>query len=256
MGGVIPGIINATLIILFITLWGKINPQIAPKFPGVSWKEKIASLKRIWGAILIVSVVLGGIYAGVMTPTEAAAVGSFSALMLMILMHRGLRTDLIAAAALRAARYTGWILMLAIGGVTFGYALTVLRIPIILTEWIATLPVDRWWILIMIQLLLIVMGMLMDQLSMLLITIPVLFPIAVSLGFHPTWFVIIFVINCELANVTPPVGVNLFVLQGVTGESFDTIVKGVLPLIGALVLGMALVMLFPQLALYLPSLMD
>ncbi len=255
IAGIVPGILNALLMMLFIGIWVKINPRIAPRFPSVPLREKMISLRGVWGSIAIIVVVMGGIYAGVMTPTEAAAVGAFCAIVLMMIMRRGLKMDLLTAAARRSARYTGWIMMLTIGGLTFGYALTLLRIPMFLTEWVATLALNPWVVLILLNLLLVVMGMFMDTLSMLLITIPIMFPMIKSLGFDPIWFVVIFVINCELSNITPPVGVNLFVLQGITKHSFETIVGGVWPLIGSLFLGMALVMAFPQLALFLPNLM-
>ena len=255
MAGFGPGIVNMLLLAAVSLLWGWRRPHEAPADPSVSLLKRILALRKIWSALVIILVVMGGIYMGIMTPSESAGVGAAAALVLMIVKHRGVPLRLVRRAAVSGIRTTSWIMMLLIGGYTFGFALTYLRIPMMVTDFIGTMDVNPWVILIMLNLVLIVMGMLMDQLTMLLISIPIMFPIIVSLGFDPIWFVALFVINCEVANITPPVGVNLFVIQGVTKTPFGTVAKGVTPFTIALVLGMVILCLFPQLALWLPGTM-
>ena len=256
MAGIIPGIILSGLLMLAVLILVKIRPRLAPTISEVSsWKEKLLSLRSVWGSLVIVVIVMGGIYTGVMTPTEAAAAGAFSALVLMVISQKGFNLSQMGGAAVAAARTTAWILFLITGGMTFGYALTLLKIPAQLTAMVVGLEVNRWVIIIWINLALIVMGCLIDPLTMLLISIPLLVPIIVSLGFDPIWFGVVFVVNMELANITPPVGLNLFVLSGITGRPLGTIILGVIPFIFALCVGLAIVIAFPELSLWLPSTM-
>lgn len=255
MAGFVPGVVNTLLLMAVALLWGWRRPKDGPAEASISALGRLLSLHKVWPALVIMFVILGGIYLGVATPTEAAGLGAIAALLLMCTKFRGVPLGRIAGAALSSIQTTSWLMMLLIGGYTFGYAMTYLRIPVLLVEFIGAQGWNPWVVLIFLNLILFVLGMLMDQFSMLLISIPIMFPIAVSVGFDPIWFTVLFVINCEVANITPPVGVNLFVIQGVTKVPFGKIAKGVTPFTLILILGMVLLCLFPQTALWLPNMM-
>jgi C4-dicarboxylate transporter DctM subunit len=256
IAGIIPGILLAGLFILFVIIWAIVNPEIAPREAGVSWKERLSSVPKFLPTLALILVVLGGIYAGICTPSEAAALGAAGSVIIG-LAYRELDWGKLRSALLQTSSTFGFLLLLIISGICFGFVLTTLRVPQQLTETIVSLRLSPWVVIIIINLFLLFLGCFLDPGSMVILTVPIIYPLILSLGFDGIWFGVILVINMELANITPPVGLNLYVIKGIVpkGISFGHIVRGTIPFMALLAVGMIMVMVFPQLALWLPSTM-
>jgi len=254
IAGIFPGLCLAAFLSIFIMIVTKAKPSLAPKVETADWRKRLVSLWRVWPTMILSVTVLGSIYGGVATPTEAAGIGAFGA-MVIALAYRKLTWNNLRDSLLATVRVTSMILFLIFGGVCFAFVLSSLGIPHRLAEFIVGLEVNRWVIMLLINALFIMMGCVMDPLGILIITLPVLFPIITKLGFDPIWFGIIVTINSEIGMITPPVGFNLFVLKGVVPKevSLGDIIRGAFPFVGILILGLLTLMLFPQLALWLPA---
>lgn len=255
MAGVIPGIILTSIYAGYTLFKAARNPSMAPRAARFSWKEKIVSLRGTWGVLLLIILVLGSIYTGICSPTEAAGVGASGALVLSAI-YRKLNLSNLGKAVWAAARTTCMVLIIMVGALYFGYFLTITGVPGQLISFLGSLEVSRWVIMIGMNVLLGILGCFLDPGSIILITMPLLFPIAVSLGFDPIWFGVIVTMNIEMGLITPPVGMNLFVVKGIAPQvSMADIIRGITPFVVLDVLGIALIMLFPQLSLWLPSMM-
>jgi C4-dicarboxylate transporter DctM subunit len=220
---------------------------------GVTWKQRFLSLKRIWAFIVLALSIIGTIYTGIATPTEAAAIGATFAI-LISLIYRRLTIKSIHGAVVRTVAVTAMIMFLVFGGNTLAFLLSTLTIPQYITGLITSLDVSRWTIMIFINIILIIMGCLLDPMAILVISLPILFPIITKLGFDPVWFGIIVTINVEIGMITPPVGLNLFILKGtIPGITLKEIVMGSLPFVLLLMIGLVVVMVFPSLATWLPG---
>lgn len=253
MAGVVPGLLLALLFIIFIVVFAakKMVPQ-----PPVPWAERMQALRKsLWGLLLPVLVV-GGIYSGVFTPTEAAAVGTLYALVITFFIYRTLSWRDLPGILKDTVKTNSMILGIIIGAMIFGYVLTVLRIPQKLTEAVIAMSLNRWIILLFINILLLILGCFLETVSIILITLPILYPIILTLGFDPIWFAVIMVINMELALITPPVGMNLFVIQGISpGTRMVEILKGVLPFALIMVAAIIILAYFPGIATWFPQLL-
>lgn len=253
IAGIIPGIILSSILSTAIALAVKINPQLAPRVENVTWAERISSLKRIWAFILLALSIIGTIYTGIATPTESAAIGATFSIIIAFL-YRRITLRSIHGAMVRAVSVTAMIMFLVIGGNTLAFLLSTLTIPQYITEMITSLNVSRWAIMIIMNIILIIMGCLLDPMAILVISLPILFPIITKLGFDPVWFGIIITINVEIGMITPPVGLNLFILKGtIPNTTMKDIVIGSLPFVLLLILGLVVVMVFPSLATWLPN---
>ena len=252
MSGVVPGVVLTIMFIAIIVLRSRSLPRQEP----APWSERIAVLRRsIWGLFLPVLVV-GGIYAGIFTPTEAAAVGTVYSLIITFLLYRTLTLRDLPAILKETVKTTTMIFAIIIGAMIFGFVLTVLQLPQHMTELVTALESNRWFVFIAINLLLLILGCFLETISIILITLPILYPVILKLGFDPIWFSVILVVNMELALITPPVGMNLFVLQGIAKDSnMAEISRGVYPFALAMVAVIAVVAFFPALALWLPQLL-
>ena len=253
IAGILPGLCLAALLSVFIILASKAKPSLAPKVEPADWSKRFSSLWRVWPTLLLSVTVLGTIYGGVATPTEAAGLGAFGAMVIALAYGKLTRSNL-KTSLLATVRVTSMILFLIFGGVCFAFVLSSLGIPILLADFIVGLDVNRWVVMILINVLYLIMGCFIDPLGILIITLPVLFPIVTKLGFDPIWFGIIVTINSEIGMITPPVGFNLFVLKGVVPPevSLGDIIRGSIPFVGVLALGLVLLMVFPEIALWLP----
>lgn len=254
IAGIFPGLCLAAFMSIFIMIVTKARPSLAPRAETAGWRKRFVSLWRVWPTLLLSVTVLGSIYGGIATPTEAAGIGAFGA-MVIALAYRKLTWNNLRNSLLATVRVTSMILFLIFGGVCFAFVLSSLGIPHLLAEFIVGLEVNRWVIMLLINALFVIMGCFMDPLGILIITLPVLFPIVTKLGFDPIWFGIIVTINSEIGMITPPVGFNLFVLKGVVPAevSLGDIIKGAFPFVGILILGLLTLMVFPQIALWLPA---
>jgi tripartite ATP-independent transporter DctM subunit len=253
IAGIIPGLLQAALYmgLVFVRCWR--NPSLIPKGERFSWKERAFSLTRAWGIVFIVFVVMGGIYTGVFTPIEAGAIGTFAAF-IAVAIAKKIRARDISDALLSTISLTSSILFIIIGGLMFGVLLAQSRLPVVLTQYIADMNVPRLLILIAIMIFYLIVGCFMDALSILIITLPIVFPMIVGLGYDPIWFGILITLTVEVALVSPPYGLNLFVMQAsVPDLKLGELYRGVFWFILMDAVFLALLIAFPQIAIWLPN---
>jgi C4-dicarboxylate transporter, DctM subunit len=253
IAGIIPGLLAATMDMLTVVAIGRLRPDFLPVAPRHSWKERLIGLRDVWAMLLLFIFVIGGLYGGLFTPTEAGGVGAIGALLIGV-ARRKLTGVEIRRSLLQAVRTAAAVLTVLIGALLFGYFLTVTQTPQKVTAFLTALGLGRYGVLALIMLMYIVLGCLMDSLAMIILTIPIIFPVIVQLGFDPIWFGVIIVMTVELGLIHPPVGMNVFVIKSVVQEvTFSTIFRGVLPFIVTDLIRLVILIAFPILALWLPS---
>src|SRR5487761_2784105 len=257
MAGIIPGLLAMTMYMITIALIGYFRPGFLPKGVSTTWRERFAGLKEIWAPALLFVFVIGGLY-GLpflprFTPTEAGGVGATGAFLIGVLTGR-LDKDKILASLLQATRTAAAVFTVLIGALIFGYFLTVTQTPQKVTEFLTGLGLGSYGVLAVIMVMYLVLGCLMDAMAMIILTVPIIFPVVSQLGFDPIWFGVIIVMTVELGLIHPPVGMNVFVIKSVVKDvSFTTIFKGVIPFIITDLIRLAILIAFPIIALWLPS---
>jgi tripartite ATP-independent transporter DctM subunit len=256
VSGLLPGLLLSAAYAIVVIGWVKINPSIAPSLPErVPLKEKLAALKGIRETALVFCVVMGGIYFGFINPTEAGAVGAF-ALFVIVLAKRRLTGQAIVSCLLEATRITVMVLFLVAGATVFSYFLALSTIPTQVSVWIAGLAVSRYVVLAIIIFIYFFLGCFLDSISMMVLTLPVVFPVIESLNFHPVWFGVVAVLMMEAGLITPPVGLNVYTLAGIAKDvPMAEIFKGATPFLLAIILTVIVLTIFPNIVLFLPSLM-
>ena len=255
LAGIIPGALLTGLFLLTILFLCLRNAELGPVGPKTSWQQKLASLSGLIETLILFSLVIGGLYFGFFTPTEAGAAGAFGAL-LVGLVRRKLSLKGIVQSLVETLRISAMVMLLMTGAVLFGRFLTVSRLPFELADWAASLPVEPAAILIVVLLIYLLGGALMDALGFLVVTIPIFFPLAAALGYDPVWFTIILTIVTTMGAITPPVGVNVFIVNGLAPDiPVRTIFHGVSYFLIAYVICIGLMWVFPQTVLYLPGAM-
>ena len=253
LAGFFPGILEAVFYIVTIYIITKHNPTLGPRGPQTNLKEKVVSLKDVWPVVVIFMLVMGGIYLGVTTPTEAGAVGAFGALIFAV-SKRKLNWQLFNTALHEAGKMTAMIFLIVLGAFFFTYFLAVSNLPRELANFISELEINRYIIMAGIMVMYIAMGTVMEGLSMILLTVPVLFPLLAVMGWDPIWYGIIIVRVLEIGMITPPVGINVFVIKGVAKDvPMYTIFRGIVPFLIADILHVTLLIAAPQVVLWLPS---
>ena len=252
IGGVIPGLVITLTIALTVLFLVWRDPSRAPPGPSYTMAEKLSSLRVAGPMILLFTAVTGVIYLGVATPTEASGLGAFGAFVLA-LWQRRLTFASTMKALTDAAGTTAMILMIILGAKIFGYFFTLTQTTQGLVSFISALPVNRWVILVLILCIYFVLGCIMDQVAILILTVPVILPVMVALGYDPIWFGVIVILMAEIGLVTPPLGLNVFVVAKYTGRPLEEIFAGVWPHVWAHLLAVALMCAFPQIILWLPS---
>jgi len=253
IAGILPGALALLMYILTITLIGYARPGYLPSGQRTPWSERLASLKDIWATLLLFAFVIGGIYGGLFTATEAAGCGAAGAFIIGLLRGRLSRSD-IRRSLLEATRTTAAVFTVLIGAILFGYFLTVTQTPQKVTTFLTELGLDKYGVLALIMLLYLVLGCLMDALAMIILTVPIVFPVIKELGFDPIWFGVIIVVTVELGLIHPPVGMNIFVIKSVVEDvKISTIFYGVLPFIITDIIRLIILIAFPMIALWLPS---
>lgn len=250
MSGVVPGVILTLMFIAVVVYRCRNLPLEAP----ATWEERMSALRKsIWGLLLPV-IVVGGIYTGVFTPTEAAAVGTVYSLIITFIIYRSLTFKDLPQILLGTVKTSCMIFAIMIGATLFGFVMTILDVPQTLTSFVVETEMSRWLAFVAINVLLLFLGCILESVSIIYITLPIIFPLIVKLGFDPIWFNVVMAINLELALITPPVGMNLFVLQGISPDSkMEQIIKGVMPFGAIMALEILLLCFVPQLATWLPS---
>jgi tripartite ATP-independent transporter DctM subunit len=256
VAGILPGFLLAGAFILIVIIMVKLNPQLAPASPEpVSWGERFSSLLAIWEPLLVFFLVMGGIYGGFFTPTEAGAVGA-TVLFLVAIVKRKLTRKNLVEALQEAIRISVMVLFLVAGANVFSYFLALSTIPMQVSHWAGNLPVSPYVIHTVIIIIYVFLGCFLDAISMMVLTMPVIFPIILTLGFDPIWFGVIAVLMMEAGLITPPMGLNIFTVAGVAkGVQVETIFRGVAPFLLAIFLVAALITVFPSIALVLPGMM-
>ena len=255
LAGFIPGVLEAVFYIITIYLMTLFNPAMGPRGPKTTMVDKFASLKDVWIVVVLFMVVVGGIYLGMFSPTEAGGIGAFGAL-LFALGRRRMSGKNFYESLLETGRTSAMIFIIVIGATLLGAFLAVTRLPYELADTVAALPVNRYAILILILLVYILLGTIMDSMAMVLLTVPIFFPVAMALGFDPIWFGILIVRVTEMGQITPPVGINVFVIKGVAPDvPMGTLFKGIVPFFIADIFHVALLIAVPQLTLFLPGLL-
>ena len=253
IAGIVPGILAAAMYMMTVVIIGIARPGFLPATPRHSWKERFDSLRDIWATLLLFVFVIGGLYGGLFTPTEAGGMGAGGAFLIGVLRGKLNRAD-IRRSLLQATRTAAAVFTVLIGALLFGYFLTVTQTPQKVTEFLTGLGLGRYGVLALIMLMYLVLGCLMDALAMIILTIPIVFPVIIHLGFDPIWFGVIIVMTVELGLIHPPVGMIVFVIKSVVDDvSFATIFKGVLPFIITDLIRLVILIAFPVLATWLPS---
>lgn len=250
MSGVVPGALLTVLFICYIVFasWDK------PREPRSSHAEKMKSLREnIWGLFLPV-IIIGGIYTGIFTPTEAAAVGTVYALAITFFVYRSVTIQDMPAILRATIKTSCMIFSIMIGAMLFGYILTILQVPQALMRLVTEGDLNRWIVMLGINIMLLILGCVLETVSIILITLPMLYPIIKALGFDPIWFNVVLLINMELALITPPVGMNLFVIKGNSEDSsIQDIIAGAAPFAAIMVFEILLLCFVPEIATWLPS---
>jgi C4-dicarboxylate transporter DctM subunit len=252
LAGIIPGLIIAVFFIGVIYGWAKINPAIAPMSQRYAWKARMRSLPEMFWVLVIFVLVVGGIMQGYFTPSEAGAVGTFSVLLLAI-AKKDMTFKGYVASMREALRTTIMLLMLIAGSTILGHFIAVTGIPQSAADWIVSLPVNRYVIMILICLVFEIGGSFIDDLAFLILATPIFYPAVLKLGFPPLWFGIVIGVVAMIGVVIPPVAICVFVVKNISKIPMGTIYRGVMPFLISLVLVWGLLFVFPQLALWLPS---
>jgi C4-dicarboxylate transporter DctM subunit len=256
MAGVLPGLMLAAMFAIYCMTAAKLSSHKVRTEPRATWREAAAALRKSFWALTLPVLVLGGMYLGVFTATEAAAAGALGALAIAGLVYRSLSWRDVWHSAVDAARNSAMLFLILAAAALLGHALTKLRIPAQMVELVTQYGVTQLGFLVAVMALIFVLGMFLETISIILITTPVVLPVLAALGINPVWYGVLLTINLELALITPPVGMNLFSIKAVSRAPIAEIIVGVLPYVGLLILGLAIVLAFPSIALWLPSTMS
>jgi C4-dicarboxylate transporter DctM subunit len=254
--GVIPGILTAVLMMIAVVLMTRHNPEHAPAGEKFTWAQRLDALRGIWGVLLLVVIVLGGIYGGFFTATEGAGMGAMGAF-LFALARRALSWKTLLDVLVESARTTAMLFTLLIAATIFANFVNFTSMPMELKEWITHLGLSPIMIVGAMMVIYILLGTVMEELTMVLLTIPLFFPIVVELGFDPVWFGVLIVMVIQIGLISPPVGMNLFVINTLLPKvGLGNIFRGVWPQVLVLVITLAILLAFPGISLWLPSMMD
>ncbi|RTZ95792.1 MAG: C4-dicarboxylate ABC transporter permease [Deltaproteobacteria bacterium] len=259
VSGIIPAILMTILFILSIYISCRLNPELGPRGDQFTFREKIRSLTGMVDTLLVFLFVMGGMFIGLFTPTEAAAVGAFGVL-LVALIRRQMTWERFVKSLYETLRTSCMVMLLIAGAVIFGKFLAVTRIPFNIASWVGGLDLPPYMIMTAVIGVYFIGGCVMDALALIMLTIPIFYPVVMNLGYDPIWFGIIIVLVTQMGVITPPVGINVYVVYGVAqsvvGEvPLESIFKGIIPFLLAVVIGTVILMVFPQLVLFLPNLM-
>ena len=254
LAGFIPGIMETVFYLFTIWYLTFFKPHHGPKGPKTTFREKIYALKHTWEVVILFIVVIGGIYRGWFTPTEAAGIGAFGTFFFAI-VRKKMSWAVFKESLVNTIQTTGMLFMIILGAMIFGYFLSVSQVPSSLAQTVAELPVNRYVILAIILIVTQALGCVMDSMAIVLLTIPVFYPLILDLDFNPIWFGILVVRVTEMGLITPPVGLNVFIIRGISGVPIGTIFRGVFPHLIADSLQVVFLIAFPQIVIFLPNMM-
>ena len=252
LAGIVPGLLIAFFFITIIYGWARINPKVAPRSERSTWNVRLRSLPEIVWVLIVFLIVVGGIMTGFFTPSEAGGVGAFAILFLAV-VRRDMTFKKYMASVEGALNTAGMILMLIAGSVVLGHFIAVTNIPQKMADWIVTLPINRYLVLVLICVFYEIGGSFIDDLAFMILATPIFFPAVLKLGFDPIWFGIVISVVVAIGVVIPPVAVCVFVVKNITKVPIGQIYQGVTPFLLSLFAVWGLLLIFPQLALWLPS---
>ncbi len=253
LAGFIPGFLLSLFFIVVIWAWSRLNPKVAPLQPWVlGWKERVRRLLKVWTFVLLMGLCLGTIFAGIATPTEAAALGVVGSLV-MALIRKKLTWKDFKQSLLGTAEVTCMVMFLILGGLILSNLLLQQNIPARVMNYTFSLGLPNWAVLALIYFVYFIMGCLIDGLTMMIITLPIVTPIIKAMGMDLIWFGVIMVVLVELSQLTPPVGMNLYIIRNVSGGKIEDVIMGSMPFTIAIVAALILFTIFPSLSLWLPS---
>ncbi|HRZ55743.1 MAG TPA: TRAP transporter large permease, partial [Candidatus Paceibacterota bacterium] len=256
ISGIVPGLMIAVLFCLTIYWMCRRDPELGPAGPPTSWADKWRSLGGVSDTVLLFALVMGGMFLGVFTPTEAAAIGAAGSL--AIAGYRGRLTwKMLHQSLLETVRTSCMVMVIVAGAIIFGHFLGVSGLPAALARWLAGLPLPAACIMGLMVLFYLVAGCFVDALALVFLTVPIFYPVVLELGYHPIWFGVMIVVVTQMGVITPPVGVNVYVVSGIARDvPLQGVFKGALPFLWALVVAVSLMILFPGMVLFLPGLLD
>jgi tripartite ATP-independent transporter DctM subunit len=255
IAGIVPGIFLALAFIAVILGWAKLKPAAAPQPPKASWREKFASLKRVWTMILLMCLIMGGIWGGIFTPVEAGGIGALGAL-IIALIRRSISWKIFRDSLVDTAKMSGMIFVLLIGVMIFNYFFIMTRVPEALANGIVSLNIPPTAIVVVMMICWLIGGCFLDTFGLMMLTLPVFIPIAKELGIDLIWFGILHVICIEAGAISPPVGVNVFMMAGMAKHiPMYTIFRGIVPFLLAMLFVLGILIGFPDIVTFLPNLM-
>jgi len=253
VAGILPGLLLSIFFAATVVFLCWRNPAIGPPGVPTSWKEKLQAMTGIIEALILFALAIGGLFGGLFSPTQAGAIGAGGALIIG-LVRRQLTWGSFFEAGKEALRTSCMVIFIITGAVIFGKFMAVSRIPFVLADWLGGLPIHRMAVMVVLVFIYFIGGFFMDAMALIVVTIPIFFPIVIKLGFDPIWFGVIVVLIGEMGVITPPVGVNVFVIKGIAPHvPIESIFKGIFPFLAALIIATGILMVFPQIATFLPS---
>jgi C4-dicarboxylate transporter, DctM subunit len=256
LAGFLPGVLTVLGFMAAVAIMTRIDPKLGPPAARTPMTDRFRALGSVWGTAALFLVVIGGLYVGWFSPTEAASVGACGAFVLGLANRKTVR-QLLKSSLIDTVKTTAMIFTVLIGAILFNNFLILASVPSLVSDWISGLPLGKTAILLVIVAMYLVLGCLLDSLAMILLTIPIVFPIVKALGYDPVWFGILIVMVVELGLITPPIGMNVFVIKGMVKDvPLETIFRGVTPFIIAQLILILLLLAVPQIALWLPSTMS
>ncbi|MCX8042719.1 MAG: TRAP transporter large permease [Desulfobacterota bacterium] len=254
LSGIVPGVVLSVLFAGVVLLWAWIRPDIGPKGLRATWQQRIAALSGVIETLLLFCMVMAGLLFGIFTPTEAGAIGACCTLV-FALIRRSISFRGFIAAVHETTRITCMIMVIVAGATVFGHFLAVTRIPFDIAGWITMQDLPSWCVMLLIILVYMIGGCFIDALALIMLTVPIFYPVVTRLGYDPVWFGVIIVLITQIGVITPPVGANVYVVSGIARDvPLEVIFKGCVPFLLALLVLTLLLIPFPGIALWLPSL--
>jgi len=254
IAGMVPGVLLAMMLaaVAIIICWRR--PDLGPPVGGVSWKKRFSSLRRVWPIVVVMVSILGSIYMGIASPTEAAGVGCVVVLIIGVTVF-GLRWQGLRRALIETAIINGMILFMMVGAWLFSYVIGTSGAVKTITSFVTTSGLSPWLIIIAINILLLILGCFIDAITIMLLTVPLFVPVITALGFNPVWFGVLYVVNMQIGLITPPMGLELFLMRTAFDIPLEKLLRGVVPFLIALFIFLAILIAFPQISLWLPGMM-
>jgi tripartite ATP-independent transporter DctM subunit len=253
IAGIVPGILGVLLYMVAVAMFTAVNPEAGPAGPRVSWPDRFKALRQVWMVLTLFLIVIGGIYLGVFTPTESAGIGATGAF-IAALMRRSLTFRELLHILFDSARTSAALMAVLVGALIFSNFVNITGAPEAIVDALKAVNMPPLGVMALILMFYLLLGCVFDALAMILLTVPIFFPLVIALGFDPVWFGIITVVVVELSLITPPIGMNLFVIHSVARNiPMTTIYRGILPFIAVDIVRLAILVLFPMLVLFLPK---